>query len=164
MGDEIAGLDASLHRGCVIHRCDDADETLFLGHFDTQATKFASGLYLHRVVVARGQIAGMRIERGQHPVDRRFDQRGLIHLFHVIAADSLEDIAEQVKLLIDRRVIGVFLGNQRAGDLRRQQDTRCRSTKGRHDKSFHRNLFLISYSVMNHSVGSTGTFASLSSI
>ncbi len=38
----------------------------------------------------------MRIERGQHAVDRRLDQLLLIGLFDIIGADFFEDVAEQI--------------------------------------------------------------------
>jgi hypothetical protein len=46
----------------------------------------------------------MRIERGQHAVDRRLDQFGLVDLFHVVRPDPFENVAEQIQLFIDRRI------------------------------------------------------------
>src|SRR5262249_26855990 len=42
----------------------------------------------------------MRVERGHHPVDRAFDQRGIARLLDIVGADPLEDLAKQVELRI----------------------------------------------------------------
>jgi hypothetical protein len=42
----------------------------------------------------------MRIERGQHSVDRAFDQLIVLDLIGVIVAHQLEHVAEQVELLV----------------------------------------------------------------
>jgi hypothetical protein len=55
----------------------------------------------------------MRIERGQHAVDRRLDQVGFVDLLDILRADALEDVAEQVELLVDRGVARLFLRQKR---------------------------------------------------
>ena len=60
--------------GRAVHRRDDLDEALFLGDLDPEAAEFAAGLHLHVVEVLRRQVAGMRVERGEHAVDRGLDQ------------------------------------------------------------------------------------------
>ena len=67
-----------------------------------EAAEFAAGLHLHVVEILRRQVAGMRVERGEHAVDRGLDQLLRFHLFDILGADALEDVAEQVKLFIDR--------------------------------------------------------------
>ena len=42
----------------------------------------------------------MRIERGQHAVDRRLDQLLVVRRLDVVVADALEHLAEQVELFI----------------------------------------------------------------
>jgi hypothetical protein len=42
----------------------------------------------------------MRIERGQHAVDRGLDQLLVVRRLDVVVADALEHLAEQVELLI----------------------------------------------------------------
>ena len=46
----------------------------------------------------RVHVARMRIEPGQHAVDRRFEELAVVRLFHVIGAHALEHIAEKIKL------------------------------------------------------------------
>jgi hypothetical protein len=40
----------------------------------------------------------MRIEPGEHAVDRGFDQLGIVRLLDVVGAHALEHVAEQVEL------------------------------------------------------------------
>ena len=42
----------------------------------------------------------MRIEPGQHAVDRRFDQLAVVRLLDIVGAHALEHVAEQVELAI----------------------------------------------------------------
>jgi len=49
----------------------------------------------------------VRIEPGQHPVDRRFDQLAVVRPVDVIGAYALKDVAEQFKLpvsILHRRI------------------------------------------------------------
>ena len=40
----------------------------------------------------------MRIEPGQHAIDRSFDQLAVVGFFHVVGANALEYISEQIEL------------------------------------------------------------------
>ena len=60
----------------------------------------------------------MRVERGQHPVDRRLDQFPVIRLLDVVGADALEHVAEEIEL-----PIGVGRGGGRPA--RRRRTGRC---------------------------------------
>ena len=101
MGDEIAGLDpGGICRG-VVDRRHHLDEALFLGHLDAQTAELAPGLHPHVGGVIRRQIAGMRVERGQHAVDRGLDQLAFVDLLDILRANAFEDVAKQVKLLVD---------------------------------------------------------------
>jgi hypothetical protein len=70
----------------------------------------------------------MRIEPGQHAVDRGFDQLGIIRLFDVVGADALEHVAEQIELPVG--VGNGRLGARANGQRRRlngqQRDNRSR--------------------------------------
>src|SRR5258706_10077591 len=48
----------------------------------------------------RIHVARMRIEPGQHAVDRRFDQLAVVGFLHVVGAHALEYVAEQAELPI----------------------------------------------------------------
>ena len=72
----------------------------------------------------------MRVEPGQHAVDRRFDEGVLVRHLDIVGADPLEHVAEQVELAIgvgrgrDRLAPGqeARLG-RRHGDDRAERDT-----------------------------------------
>jgi hypothetical protein len=69
-------------------------------------------LHLHVAEALGIHVARMRIETGQHAVDRGFDQLGVVRLLHVIGAHALEHVAEQAEL-----PIGVGRGRPRARPL-----------------------------------------------
>ena len=104
----------------------------------------------------------MRVKRGKHAIDGRFDQVFRLDLFKILAANALEDIAEQIQLLVDRAGFLGFLRNQGSGKLRCQNRASDRAAKGGHHEFPHR----ASYSIVpaNHSVGSTVSAPCLSSI
>ena len=64
----------------------------------------------------------MRIKRGQHAIDRRFDQRGFIDLLNVIRADPLKHISKQIKLLVNAALLFLLLRQERGGKLGCQDD------------------------------------------
>ena len=107
--------------GRAVHRRDDLDEAFFLRDLDAEAAELAAGLHLHVVEVVGGQVAGMRVERGEHAVDRGLDQLLGLDLLDILGADAFEDVAEQVELFVDRCDLLGLLRDQRAGDLRGQQ-------------------------------------------
>ena len=134
MGDEVARLDARLRGGRVVDRRDDLDEPVFLPDLDPQAAKGAARLGLQVLVVGGGDKTRMRVERGQHPVDRGLDQGLVVHLFDILAADLFKDAAEQVELLVKRGVLRAaairrFLRDQGSGELRRDEKSGQRAAE-----------------------------------
>ena len=72
------------------------------------------GLHLHVLELARWQVAGMGVERREHPLDRSLDELFVGHVLHIFRAHALEDIAEQVEL-------AVRSPNSRPPDRRRRE-------------------------------------------
>ena len=105
MGDQIVGLQAGARRRGVVDRRDHFYQPALHRHFDAQPAELAAGLDLHIGEVLGVQIVGMRVERGQHAVDRAFDQRVVLDFVDIAVAHQLEHIAEQVELLVG--VLGV---------------------------------------------------------
>ena len=161
MGDEIPRLDTRVIRRRAVDGRDDLHEALFLRDLDPQTAEFAACLDAHVGRVIGRQVAGMRIKRGEHPVDRRLDQFARVHLFDILRADAFEDVAEQVQLLVHVRGAGAFLRDQRAHELRGGHDACQCAAHGRHDYFFHS---VIPLSSVNHPRGSSGVSPSLTSI
>ena len=101
MGDQIVGLQASLGGRRVVDGRNDLDDAVLHGDFDAEAAELAARLHLHVAEILRTEVGGVRIERRQHAVDRRFDQHGVVGLFDVVGANALEHVAEQIELLVD---------------------------------------------------------------
>src|SRR5262249_32660773 len=94
MGDDVVGHDAGLGRRGVVDRRHDLDQAVLHGHFDAEAAELAAGLYLHVAEALGIHVARMRIEPGQHAVDRRFDELAVVGLFHIVRPHSLDHITE----------------------------------------------------------------------
>ena len=98
MGDDVVGHDAGLGRRRLVDRRDDLDQAVFHGDLDAEAAELAARLHLHVAEALGVHVARMRVEAGQHAVDRRFDQLGVVRLLDVVGADPLEHVAEQAEL------------------------------------------------------------------
>ena len=98
MGDDVVGHDAGLGRRRVVDRRDDLDQAVLHGDLDAEAAELAARLHLHVAEALGVHVARMRIEPGQHAVDRRFDQLGVVRLLDVVGAHPLEHVAEQAEL------------------------------------------------------------------
>ncbi len=68
-------------------------------------------------------VARVRVEPGEHAVDRRFDQLVVVGHLDVVGADALENVAEQVEFAIGVGSGGVGLGARE--ELRLHQGGRC---------------------------------------
>ena len=104
--DQIARQDAGLRRRRIVDRRDYLDQAILHRDLDAEPAELAGGGLLHvapRLVV---HVARMRIERGDHAVDRALDQLGVVGLFDVVGPDPLEHVAEQIELRIGIRNCG----------------------------------------------------------
>ena len=70
------------------------------GDLDAETAELAGGLHLHVLEVLRVHVARMRVEPGQHAVDRRFDELVVVGDLDIVGAHPLEHVAEQVELPI----------------------------------------------------------------
>ena len=100
MGDQVARLEPGAGRRRIVDRRDHLDQPVLHRHLDAEPAELAAGLHLHIVEVLGVQIVRVRIERGQHAVDRAFDQRVVGDVVDIFGAHPLEHVAEQVELLV----------------------------------------------------------------
>ena len=100
LGDEVARQDAGLRRGRVVHRRDHLDEAVLHRDLDAEPAELAVGGLLHVAPGLLIHVARMRIERGDHAVDRALDQPGVVGLLDIVGPDPLEHVAEQIELRI----------------------------------------------------------------
>ena len=106
VGDVVAGLDARLPRRRVLGRSDHLDRPVL--HSDRQAEPAVAAVDqgLQRVVVGAFGIRGMRVERGQHAIDRALDQSVVVDRHDIVLLDLLIDAHELLELLVIGRVRG----------------------------------------------------------
>ena len=130
-GDEVAGLDAGPVGRRALDRRHDLDEAVLLGDLDAEPAELALGLHPHVVEVPGGQVARMRIQMRQHPVDRALDQLLVLDLLDIGGADALEDVAEEVELLVNRLLLVGLLRQDRCGELGAHHRARHRSADPR---------------------------------
>ena len=96
--DDISREDASFGRRRVVDGRHDLEQAVLLSHFDAESAEFAFRLDLHVLERFGVHVARVRIERGQHAIDRSLDHLGVIGLLDVIVAHLVEDVAKQVQL------------------------------------------------------------------
>lgn len=91
-----------------VDRGDHLDQFVLHGDLDPETAELAAGLGSHVVGGFLVEVAGMRIERGQHAVDGALDQFVLLGRSDILRAHALKYIAENGKLPIGRgpRCIG----------------------------------------------------------
>ena len=100
LGDQVARQDAGLRRRRVVHRRDHLDQAVLHRDLDAEPAELALGGLLHVAPGLVVHVARMRVERGDHAVDRAFDQLGVVGLLDVVGPDPLEHLAEQIELRI----------------------------------------------------------------
>jgi hypothetical protein len=100
MGDDVVGHDAGLGGRRVVDRRDHLDQAVFHRDLDAEPAELAAGLHLHVAEALGVHVARMRIEPGQHAVDRGFDQLAVVGLLDIVGAHPLEHVAEQIELPI----------------------------------------------------------------
>src|ERR1700751_2376600 len=91
--DDVVGHDAGLGSRRLVDRGDALDQAVLHGHLDSETAELAAGLHLHVAEALRIHVARMRIEPGQHAVDRRFDQLAVVGLLHIVGPHPFEDVA-----------------------------------------------------------------------
>src|SRR5215471_5729859 len=117
MRDDVVGHDPGLGRRRLVNRGHHLDQPVLHGDLDAEAAELASGLHLHVAEALGIHVARVRIESGQHAVDRRFDQLAIVGLLHIVRPQPLEHVAEQAEL-----AIGVGVGRLCARPI--EQDAR----------------------------------------
>ena len=80
LGDQVVGHDAGALGGRIVDGRDHLDHAVLHRHFDAEPAEFAAGLDAHVLELLLVHVARMRIERGQHAVDRRLDHLALVGL------------------------------------------------------------------------------------
>src|SRR6516165_9021581 len=98
--DNVVGHDAGLGRRRLVDRGHDLDQPVLHRDLDAEAAELASGLHLEVAEALGIHVARMRIESGEHAVDRRFDQLAVVGLLHIVRPQPLEYVAEQAELAI----------------------------------------------------------------
>ena len=94
LDDDVVGHDAGLGSRGVINRRDHLYEPVLYGDLDAQPAELAAGLHLNVAEALRVHIARVRIEPGQHAVDRRCNQLVVIRLLDIVRAHPFEHVAE----------------------------------------------------------------------
>src|SRR6185369_3824947 len=136
------------------------DQAFFHRDFDAETAELAARLHLHVAEALGVHVARMRIEPGQHAVDRGFDQLGVVRLLDVVGAHALEHVAEQVELAIGvgGRRLGARAQHDRMRLHREKRHCRsgCRAEKNERGLAHHPRTFSPSPDA-HHGPGSTGT-------
>ena len=98
--DEVARPNAGLRRRCLVDWRHHFDETVVHRHFEAETTKLAAVLSLHVLVAYWGQIAGVRIERGERTVDRDADDLAVLLVGGLLVDDRERGIVDVLIRLV----------------------------------------------------------------
>src|SRR5262245_8176664 len=160
MRDDIVGQDAGLGRRGFVDRGHDLDQAVLHCDLNAEAAELAAGLHLHVAEALGIHVARMRIEPGQHAVDRRLDELAVVGLLHIVGAHPLEHIAEQAELPIpvrDRRLGARAVEHDAGLGCDQRYGYACRRTEENQGSfAHHPRTFWPSF-VAHHGPGSTGT-------
>ena len=152
-------MHAGLGGGRVVDRRHDLDQAVFHRDFDAEPAELAAGLHLHVAEALGVHVARMRIEAGQHAVDRGFDQLGVVRLLDIVGAHALEHVAEQIELAVGvrRRRLRARADEHdaRLGREQRQRRARRRAEENEGSLAHHPRTFSTSVAA-HHGPGSTG--------
>ena len=125
--DVVAGLDAGAPGRRVLGRRDHLHRAVFDRDGEAKAAVIAVGRGLELVEVARLDIGTVRVERGEHAVDRALDQRVVVDRVDVVRLHPLVDAHELLELL----VIGRVRGSEGAGGHRNQGERSDERERGK---------------------------------
>ena len=124
MGDQVAGLQARAMGRRVVDRRDHLDEPVLHRDLDPEPADLAAALDLHFAEILGVQVARMRVERGQHAVDRGLDQLFVAHIRDIVRAHPFEHVAEQVEQAVGLRRVRLRLSMDRSGQKKKGRN-RC---------------------------------------
>ena len=148
MGDQIAGSQTGAMGRCVVDRRDHLDETVLHRDLDPEPADLAAALDLHFTEVLGVEVARMRVERGQHAVDRGLDQLLVGHIRDVVRAHPFEHVAEQVEQAVGIGRVRLCLSLDRSGQEKNGRN-RCEFRRSHYPPT----LSLFSVSQGNGSIG-----------
>ena len=103
LGDDVVGHDAGFGCRRIIDWSHHLYQPILHGDLDAEAAELAAGLHLNVAEATWIHVARMRIEPGEHAVDRRLDEFVVVRLFDIVGAHLLEHVAEQVELPVGIR-------------------------------------------------------------
>ena len=120
LDDEIARLHAGTGSRRVLDRCDNPDIAVFGPDFDSQAAEFPANAGFELLVLFRVQIGRMRVELGQHALDRAGQEFFVFHRFDVTLLDVAEYFGQGLDFGQRQRVARFPLSNR--GKIQSQEN------------------------------------------
>jgi hypothetical protein len=106
--DDIAGSDARPGRWRIVNGHHHLDNAVLRRHLDSNAAEFARRLHLHLTELPGVHVARVRIETGEHPIDRAFYEYFVWDWLDVFTTNSLKHVAEEVQQLIRSTTLAVL--------------------------------------------------------
>ena len=120
--DEVARLHAGALGGGVVDRADDFHQAAVGGDFKAEPAELALGGDLHVAVLFGVHVAAVRVEAGDHAVERVVDQFAVVHGGDVVGADLFEDVAEESEQVVGVLVLGSSVVGEGCGEVQRWGD------------------------------------------
>ena len=121
LDDQVAGLQAGAERRGVLDRRDHLDETVLHADLDAEAAELALRADLQLLERFLVEVGRMRVEAGQHAVDRLGDELLVLDRLDVVRLDRAEDLGERTQLVHRQRELrGLALRDR--GEVEREHD------------------------------------------
>jgi hypothetical protein len=98
VGDVIARLESGLVAGRILDRCDHLHGAVLERDVEAEATIFAVRGRHQRTEALLVKIGAVRIQAGEHAVDRAAQELLVVDLLHILRADAVEDVHELIEL------------------------------------------------------------------
>ena len=118
----ITGANAGFETGAVVHRRNDGDVRVLRGNHDAEAAKLAAGVFAEVVEFARLHVLGVRVEGGDHALERAVDEGfvgGLVAI-DIVLVDHLQHTRELGDVGVG--VVALLVGGVAEINLRPQNE------------------------------------------
>ena len=122
LDDQVAGLDAGAERRRVLDRRNHLDEAVFHADLDAEAAELALRADLQFLECLLVEIGRVRIEAGQHAVDRLGDELLVLDRLDIVALDRAEHLGKRAQFVHRQREARRSLALRDRREIEAEQD------------------------------------------
>src|SRR5207237_3806036 len=124
--DEVSRQHAGAEGGRVLDGRDHLDESILGADLDAEAAEFTLRAHLQVAIGFLVEERGVRIEAGEHAVDRFLEELAILDRLDVVALDAAEHLAEEAQV-VDRQLQRRRLAIRDGGEMKARRDPEGRT-------------------------------------